>query len=198
MKRMEALIELRDKWEGCDRCRLHKHRKNIVFGRGNVPADLVIVGEAPGADEDASGKPFVGRSGKDVLRPALEKAEADMSRVFITNLCACRPPENRDPLFDELEACSPRLKATIVIARPRVILVLGRVGAISLLGERSPMKTARGKWYETKWGKDDKLVVPTMVTYHPSFILRDGTYRSLFEQDVQTAWERASNAPRSQ
>lgn len=154
----------------CQRCRLHKGRKHIVFADGNPNAKLVFVGEGPGADEDEQGVPFVGRAGQ-LLTAMIENTAAregiplKRSDVYICNVVKCRPPENRTPEPDEMEICGQFLFRQLAVIRPKAICALGGTAARALLGRKEGVTKLRGHWY--KW-RD----IPVMVTYHPSYLLR--------------------------
>lgn len=148
----------------CTRCELHLGRTQTVFGVGNRHADFMIVGEAPGAEEDRRGEPFVGRAGKllDAMLAALGFGRSD---VFIANVLKCRPPENRDPRPAEAAACAPWLDRQIALVQPRVLIAVGRHAAQRLLGTDSPMARLRGRPH--RYGE-----VPLVVTWHPAYLLR--------------------------
>ncbi|MGD9548788.1 MAG: uracil-DNA glycosylase [Candidatus Krumholzibacteriia bacterium] len=160
-----ALALLRDQVLPCTACGLHTTRRNVVFGAGSPTAGLVIIGEAPGRDEDLQGEPFVGRSGQLLTRilGAIGFARED---VFICNILKCRPPENRDPLPPEVAACEPHLKRQLAILQPRAICCLGRVAAQTLLNTDAPL----GKLRRTVHFYQD---IPVLVTYHPAYLLRN-------------------------
>lgn len=151
----------------CRRCALCDTRHNTVFGIGPQPAPLMVVGEGPGADEDATGEPFVGRAGKllDEMLKAIRASRRD--NVFITNVVKCRPPANRDPRPAEVEACRPYLDRQIERVAPRLIVGLGRVAAQRLLGTDLPMFKLRGQVHH--YGA---RATPVMLTYHPAYLLR--------------------------
>lgn len=151
---------------GCLRCPLHAGRTRTVFGVGSPQADWLIVGEAPGAEEDRRGEPFVGRAGRllDAMLAALGHARAE---VYIANVVKCRPPENRDPRPEEAAACAPYLDRQIALLEPRIILAVGRVAAQRLLGTDSPVGRLRGKVHRYGPG-----MIPLVVTWHPAYLLR--------------------------
>ena len=149
----------------CTRCGLAQQRHQTVFGVGAHPARWMIVGEAPGAEEDRRGEPFVGRAGQ-LLDAILEAVGTSRDEVFITNIVKCRPPGNRDPRPEEAEACSGFLKSQITLVNPRLILALGRVAAQNLLGVDTPVGRLRGRVHEGPEGR------PVVVTYHPAYLLR--------------------------
>ena len=149
----------------CTRCKLHRGRSRLVFGVGNPNASLVFVGEGPGADEDRQGVPFVGKAGQ-LLTRMIEAMSFTRDDVYICNVVKCRPPSNRDPEPDEVEACEPFLQAQLAILRPRAIVALGRHAAQTLLRTKTPITRLRGTWQEYRG-------VPLMPTYHPSYLLRE-------------------------
>jgi uracil-DNA glycosylase len=151
---------------GCVRCPLHAGRTRTVFGVGNRQADWLIIGEAPGAEEDRRGEPFVGRAGKllDAMLAALGYAR---DQVYIANVVKCRPPENRDPRPEEAASCAPYLDRQIELLTPQVILAVGRVAAQRLLGSDSPVGRLRGRMH--RYGPTG---IPLVVTWHPAYLLR--------------------------
>ena len=150
----------------CSRCKLHTlGRKQVVFGVGNPSADLMFVGEAPGADEDLQGEPFVGRAGQ-LLNDIIKAMKLTREEVYIANVIKCRPPENRNPEPDELDACRPYIRKQIELVRPRVIVALGRFGLQSLTGKSYAITAIRGSWLEYEG-------VKMMPTFHPSYLLRN-------------------------
>ncbi|HYW75996.1 MAG TPA: uracil-DNA glycosylase, partial [Gammaproteobacteria bacterium] len=157
--------ELEQRVAGCTRCALAEHRQHTVFGVGSRAARWMIVGEAPGAEEDRRGEPFVGRAGQ-LLDAILEAVGTSRDEVFITNIVKCRPPGNRDPRPEEAEACSQYLQAQIARVDPELILAVGRVAAHNLLGVETPVGRLRGRIHE---GPDGR---PVVVTYHPAYLLR--------------------------
>jgi len=149
----------------CTRCKLHQGRRTIVFGEGNPHAALVFVGEAPGADEDEQGRPFVGKAGQ-LLTRIIQAIGLQRSDVYIANILKCRPPGNRDPEDDEISTCIPFLRGQLAAIRPRVICALGRFAARALLDTDQGITHLRGRFH--RFG--DILVMPT---YHPSYLLRN-------------------------
>jgi DNA polymerase len=161
-----ALIALREDLGACTRCVLHSlGRRQIVFGTGNPDADLMFVGEAPGADEDLQGEPFVGRAGQ-LLTKIIEAIGLARSDVYIANVLKCRPPGNRNPAPEEVATCQPFLFRQIDIIRPRVIVALGTFAAHTLLATDAPISRLRGHVHDFRGGS--KLV----PTFHPAFLLR--------------------------
>jgi DNA polymerase len=169
--------------QGCRRCKLCEARSTIVFGTGNPRAELVVIGEGPGADEDAQGKPFVGRAGELLTRMlAARGVELSRDEVFITNAVKCRPPGNRNPEPEELAACAPFLNAQLATLQPKVILALGRVAAQALLATREPIGALRGKIHPYRGG----VLIPT---FHPAFLLRNPgpEYKRMAWDDLKLA-----------
>jgi len=161
----------------CTRCRLHKGRTNLVFGVGNVNAELMFVGEGPGADEDAKGEPFVGRAGQ-LLNNMISAMGIKREDVYIANVVKCRPPSNRTPEKDECDTCSPFLMRQIDVIKPKVIVALGAVAAKNLLAVNDSMANLRGCWYDFR---NSKL----LVTYHPAYLLRDPRQKKEAWKDLQ-------------
>jgi DNA polymerase len=156
--------ELRDCVSSCTRCELAQSRTNTVFGVGNPDADWLIIGEAPGAEEDRRGEPFVGRAGK-LLDEMLRAVGQRRDRVFIANILKCRPPHNRDPKKDEAAACRDYLERQIQLIQPKIILAVGRIAAQNLLGSDLPVGRMRGQAFDLNG-------IPLVVTYHPAYLLR--------------------------
>lgn len=174
----QALRIVRDDLGDCTRCRLHKQgRKQIVFGVGSPRAELMFIGEAPGADEDEQGEPFVGRAGQ-LLNNMIKAMGLERRDVYIANIIKCRPPGNRTPERDECETCSPFLLRQIAVIRPKVIVALGAVAAKTLLAINAPMAELRGHWYDFRGTK-------LAVTYHPAFLLRDPRQKKEAWKDLQ-------------
>jgi uracil-DNA glycosylase len=151
----------------CTRCRLHESRTQTVFGVGSVDADWMIVGEAPGAEEDRRGEPFVGRAGQ-LLDQMLRAVGLGRDRVFIANILKCRPPGNRDPAAEEAAACRGWLDRQIALLAPRLILAVGRIAAQQLLETPAPLGRLRGQVHTLK-----NTEIPVIVTYHPAYLLRE-------------------------
>ncbi|MEM8844852.1 MAG: uracil-DNA glycosylase [Pseudomonadota bacterium] len=169
----------------CQTCSLHKTRKQIVFGTGHHKADWLIIGEAPGADEDRQGEPFVGRAGQ-LLTQMLRAIGLAREEVFIANILKCRPPNNRDPLPEEVQACSSYLHRQIELLEPKIILALGRIAAQSLLQVDTPIGKMRGRLYTL-----DKFNIPTIVTYHPAYLLRSPKEKRKVWEDLKFARQQA-------
>ena len=161
-----------DSWENlkrdcaaCRGCSLCETRRNLVFGVGNEQAQIMLIGEGPGEQEDLQGVPFVGPAGK-LLDDMLEMIDLDRQKVYIANIVKCRPPRNRDPLNVEQEACRPWLDRQIALVNPRIIVCLGRIAAMALIREDFRITREHGQWFE----RDGRRL---MATYHPSALLRD-------------------------
>ncbi len=166
----------------CRLCPLGDTRTTFVYGVGNPNADILFVGEAPGRDEDLQGEPFVGRAGK-LLDKILAAMELSRNEVYIANILKCRPPNNRDPLPDEMEKCFPYLREQVRLIRPKMICALGRIAGQALLKTSTPLGRLRGQWHEYEG-------IPTIVTYHPAALLRFPTYKKGTWEDMQTLLER--------
>ena len=189
-KNNKSLIAVRQELGDCTRCKLSEGRKNIVFGSGNPNADLVFVGEGPGADEDEQGFPFVGRAGKK-LTEIIEKGmglnrEKD---TYICNIVKCRPPGNRDPEADEIAACKPFLIQQLKAIKPKVIVALGKPAASTLLGRNVPITKERGTWHEYEG-------IKLMLTFHPAYLIRFPTLenRKAVHEDIKKVLKEGSIA----
>lgn len=150
----------------CTACALCKSRTQTVFGIGNKLANLMIIGEAPGYYEDQQGEPFVGRAGK-LLDSMLKAIDLNREKVYIANILKCRPPNNRDPLAEEVESCTPFLQQQIALVKPKVLLAVGRISAHFLLNTKTPIGRLRGRIYHYS-----KKNIPLLVSYHPAYLLR--------------------------
>src|ERR1700733_10333548 len=182
-----ALKLIREDLGDCTRCKLHQQgRKQIVFGVGNPRAELMFVGEGPGADEDTQGEPFVGRAGQ-FLNNMIKAMGLRREDVYIANIVKCRPPGNRQPERDECETCSPFLMRQISPAQPKALLALGATAAKNLLAINAPMSELRGRWYDFKpAGSDPSWAGARLaVTYHPAFLLRDPRQKAEAWKDLQ-------------
>jgi uracil-DNA glycosylase family 4 len=175
---VQALHLIREDLGDCTRCRLSKQgRKQIVFGVGNPKAELMFIGEAPGADEDQQGEPFVGRAGQ-LLNNMIKAMGLRREDIYIANIIKCRPPGNRTPERDECETCSPFLMRQIAAIKPKAIVALGAVAAKTLLAINAPMSEFRGRWFDFRGTK-------LAVTYHPAFLLRDPRQKKETWKDLQ-------------
>jgi DNA polymerase len=185
-----ALRLIREDLGDCTRCKLHQQgRKQIVFGVGNPHADLMFVGEGPGADEDAQGEPFVGRAGQ-LLNNMIKAMGLGREEVYIANVVKCRPPGNRTPERDECETCSPFLMRQIAAIKPKVIVALGAVSAKNLLAINAPMSELRGRFYDfmptgARSSDPEWQGAKLAVTYHPAFLLRDPRQKGEAWKDLQ-------------
>lgn len=166
---------------GCRQCGLHESRSNTVFGVGNRSADWLIVGEAPGAEEDKRGEPFVGRAGQ-LLDAMLRSVNLDRQRAYIANILKCRPPNNRDPLPEEVVACEPYLARQIDLIQPRIILAVGRIAAQNLLKSSEPIGRLRGQVHRYA-----DTGIPVIVTYHPAYLLRSPLEKRKAWADLRSA-----------
>ncbi len=173
----DTLLKVREDLGECTRCKLHSTRHMIVFGDGNPKAQLVFVGEGPGADEDAQGLPFVGRAGK-LLTQMIEAMGLQRNDVYICNVVKCRPPGNRQPEEDEVSTCSPFLFRQIDVIAPKVIVCLGAVAAKTLLQTNRGISQFRGEWLEFRGRK-------LLATYHPAYLLRNPPAKSEVWKDLQ-------------
>lgn len=176
------LLALREEIGDCKRCKLSKERKNIVFGEGSPEASLMFIGEAPGSEEDIQGRPFVGEAGQLLTRLIL-KMGFKREEVYIANIVKCRPPSNRDPEEDEIEACFPFLIKQIEIISPSIIVSLGRISAWTLLKTKISITKLRGRFYEYEG-------IPLMPTFHPAYLLRNPKDKWLVWSDMQQVLER--------
>lgn len=178
-QRADALAAIRDLIGDCQRCRLAKGRNKIVFADGDANAQLMFVGEGPGADEDAQGLPFVGRAGQ-LLNNMIGAMGLKREQVYIANIVKCRPPQNRKPEPDEANTCTPFLERQIEVVRPRVLVALGATAATYLLGMRGSIAGMRGRIHDYRG-------IQTVVTYHPAYLLRDPTQKKEAWKDLQMA-----------
>jgi uracil-DNA glycosylase len=181
-----ALKMIREDLGDCTRCKLHKGRTKIVFGIGHPRAELMFVGEGPGADEDAQGEPFVGRAGQ-LLNNMIKAMGLQREDVYIANVVKCRPPGNRTPEPDECEICSPFLMRQIATIKPKVVVALGATAAKNLLAMNSSLGELRGRFYDFKpAGSDSSWPGARLaVTYHPAYLLRDPRQKGEAWKDLQ-------------
>ena len=179
------LAELESTVAGCRLCALASGRTKTVFGSGDPHARCMIIGEAPGAEEDRSGEPFVGRAGQ-LLNAMLRAMGLSRDAVYIANIVKCRPPKNRDPKPEEMVACAPYLRRQIALLRPQVILAVGRVAAQHLAGSTLAIGKMRGKrfFYDNA---DDGARIPIVVTYHPAYLLRSPLEKRKSWEDLRQA-----------
>lgn len=191
------LEEIEKEIRSCRRCELWKFKTNYVPGEGDPNARIVLVGEAPGGEEDLQGRPFVGRAGK-YLTEVLKKHGIDRSKVYITNVLKCRPPNNRDPNPEEIEACKPYLMKQLDAIKPDVIVCLGRFSSSTILKEFGldfrGISKDRGKVFEVeRWGKK-VYIIPT---YHPAAVLRNKSLAEFFENDLKKALTISKSRPKT-
>ncbi|MHB8769606.1 MAG: uracil-DNA glycosylase [Syntrophales bacterium] len=173
----ETLAEVREALGDCRRCPLHRTRQQLVFGEGDPEAELAFVGEAPGADEDAQGRPFVGAAGQ-LLTKIIEAMKLRREDVYICNILKCRPPGNRNPQPEEIATCEPFLIRQLQAIRPRVICALGTFAAHTLLKSEAPISVLRGRFHSYQG-------IPVMPTYHPAYLLRNPGGKKQVWEDVQ-------------
>jgi uracil-DNA glycosylase len=176
-EKTESLEQLNKMISGCTKCVLHKGRNNFVFGSGNPNADVMVIGEGPGAEEDKQGLPFVGRAGQ-LLTDILKAIKFSREEVYIGNIVKCRPPENRTPLPDEMETCIPYLQKQIELIKPKLILCLGLTAAKGLLKKKDSLTALRGQVFDYNGTK-------VMVTFHPAALLRNPNWKKDCWVDVQ-------------
>lgn len=181
-ERSRRLELLRQDSLQCRNCRLCRGRTQVVFGSGPVDAELMLIGEGPGAEEDRQGLPFVGAAGE-LLTKIIQAIELDRSQVYIANVVKCRPPENRDPEHDEIDACVPFLLEQIELVRPRLIVALGRVAARTLLHSAAPLGQLRGEFFPIRGAQ-------MRVTYHPAALLRDESLKRPTWEDMKIVRDR--------
>ena len=173
----ETWEELEKSIENCNKCKLFQTRKNIVFGVGNRNADIMFIGEGPGADEDEQGEPFVGKAGK-LMNMAFDVVGIKREEVYIANIVKCRPPNNRNPEDDEATACLDYLRNQVILVKPKIIVLLGSVALKNILGKEYGITASRGKVIE----KNGIIYVPT---WHPAALLRDENKKIDFIRDLQ-------------
>lgn len=169
--------QLEEQCKQCRKCRLCQTRNNVVFGTGNKQADLMFIGEGPGADEDIQGEPFVGKAGK-LMNMAFEAIGLKREEVYIANIVKCRPPSNRNPENDEAIACLNYLRNQVILIKPKIIVLLGSVALKNILGQEYGITASRGKWVEKK----GILYLPT---WHPAALLRDESKKIDFIKDLK-------------
>ncbi len=187
-ERASTLALLADEAAKCVGCKLSETRNKVVFGSGNPNADLMFIGEGPGANEDRQGLPFVGAAGE-LLSKIIAAIGFEREDCYIANIVKCRPPGNRDPETDEVIACRGYLERQIALVEPRVIVALGRVAAQTLLSENRSLGKLRGEWFVVQG-------VDTRVTYHPAALLRNAGYKRPTWEDMQVVRDRLKEASR--
>ena len=169
--------ELEQSIKNCQKCKLAQGRTNIVFADGNKQADIMLIGEGPGADEDRMGIPFVGKAGK-LMNMAFQALEINREKLYIANIVKCRPPNNRNPEADEAMACMDYLRNQVLLVKPKIIVLLGSVALKNILGQEYGITASRGKWFEKKG-------IKYMPTWHPAALLRDETKKIDFIKDLK-------------
>ena len=174
--------ELEEVVKQCRKCRLCETRKNVVFGVGNREADIMFIGEGPGADEDTQGEPFVGKAGK-LMNMAFDMLGVKREEVYIANIVKCRPPNNRNPQDDEAENCLDYLRNQVILVKPKIIVLLGSVALKNVLGKEYGVTASRGKWLERKG-------ILYMPTWHPAALLRDENKKIDFIKDLKQVIKR--------
>jgi DNA polymerase len=183
-----TLEDLAAELSGCRRCKLCSGRRNIVFGVGNPQAELVFVGEGPGEDEDRTGVPFVGKAGQ-LLTKMIEAMGFPRDDVYICNVVKCRPPANRNPEPDEIDACEPFLVAQLATLAPKVVVALGKFAAQTLLRERTPISRLRGVWREYEG-------IKLMPTFHPAYLLRSPDEKKKAWADLKLVMKELGKVPK--
>ena len=178
----ETWEELEKSIINCQKCKLSQNRTNIVFGTGNKNADIMLIGEGPGADEDRQGEPFVGRAGK-LMNMAFEMLGIKREELYIANIVKCRPPGNRNPEEVEAQACLNYLRNQVILVKPKIIVLLGSVALRNILGNQYGITASRGKWIEKKG-------IWYMPTWHPAALLRDETKKIDFINDLKLVMDR--------
>lgn len=175
--------ELEESIKGCKKCKLCTNRTNIVFGTGNKNADVMFIGEGPGADEDRQGEPFVGKAGQ-LMDKAFQALEINRDKVYIANIVKCRPPQNRVPEEDEAQACLNYLRNQVILVKPKIIVLLGSTALKNILGSEYGITASRGNWIERKG-------ILYMPTWHPAALLRDEAKKIDFWKDLKKVREKA-------
>lgn len=178
----ETWEQLEEGIQGCQKCKLCQNRNNIVLGTGNRNADIMFIGEGPGADEDREGIPFVGKAGK-LMNQALIGLGIQREELYIANIVKCRPPGNRNPEADEAKSCMDYLRAQVMLVKPKIIVLLGSVALKNILGEEYGITASRGKW-------NQKKDIWYMPTWHPAALLRDESKKIEFWQDLKKVLEK--------
>lgn len=180
---LETWEELEESIKNCNKCKLCSGRSNIVFGTGNKNADIMFIGEGPGADEDKLGEPFVGKAGQ-LMNKAFDGIGIKRENVYIANIVKCRPPQNRVPEKDEALACMDYLRNQVLLVKPKIIVLLGSTALKNILGDDHSITKERGKWIEIK----DIVYMPT---WHPAALLRDENKKIQFWKDIKLVLKKA-------
>jgi len=173
----EKLEELEVICKSCTKCKLKNNRNNVVFGVGNPNADIMFIGEGPGADEDMQGEPFVGKAGQ-LMNLAFEALGIKREEIYIANIVKCRPPNNRTPELDEVTACLDYLRNQVVIIKPKIVVLLGNTALKAIMGKEYGITSSRGRWIEKKG-------IYYMPTFHPAALLRDESKKIDFFRDLK-------------
>lgn len=182
-KMYETWEELENAIKDCKKCKLCSGRSHIVFGEGNKQADVMLIGEGPGADEDKQGIPFVGKAGQ-LMNKAFEALSIERSKLYIANIVKCRPPQNRVPEQDEAAACLDYLRNQVLLIKPKIIVLMGSTALKNILGKDYKITASRGQWIEQK-------TITYMPTWHPAALLRDDTKKIDFFQDLKLVKKKA-------
>ena len=183
---LEQLKSFMSDFKGCE---LYKSSTNMVFSDGNPKSEIMLIGEAPGHDEDIQGKPFVGRSGK-LLDKMLEAIDLNREKVYIANIIPWRPPSNRRPTDEEIEICLPFIKKHIELIKPKVLMLLGSTATFALLKNTEGITKIRGKWVDLNL---NSISVPTLPTFHPAFLLRQPAQKKHVWEDLKSLKNKVSN-----
>ena len=189
INKIRSLEELKSFMSDFKGCELYKSSTNMVFSDGNPNSEIMLIGEAPGHDEDIQGKPFVGRSGK-LLDKMLEAIELNREKVYIANIIPWRPPSNRRPTDEEIEICLPFIKKHIELIKPKVLMLLGSTATFALLKNTEGITKIRGKWVDLNL---NSISVPTLPTFHPAFLLRQPAQKKHVWEDLKSLKNKVSN-----
>ena len=179
----ETWEELESAIQNCKKCKLYTGRTNIVFGTGDKNADVMLIGEGPGADEDAQGEPFVGKAGQ-LMNKAFEGLNIKREKIYIANIVKCRPPQNRVPENDEAKACLDYLRNQVILIKPKIIVLMGSTALKNILGSENSITKERGNWIEMKG-------IMYMPTWHPAALLRDENKKVEFWKDLKEVKSKA-------
>ena len=188
INKISSLEELKSYMSDFKGCELYKSSTNMVFSDGNPKSEIMLIGEAPGHDEDIQGKPFVGRSGK-LLDKMLEAIELNREKVYIANIIPWRPPNNRRPTDEEIETCLPFIKKHIELINPKVLMLLGSTATFALLKNTEGITKIRGKWVDLNF---NTISVPTLPTFHPAFLLRQPAQKKHVWEDLKSLKNKVS------
>ena len=189
INKISSLEQLKSYMSDFKGCELYKSSTNMVFSDGNPKSEIMLIGEAPGHDEDIQGKPFVGRSGK-LLDKMLEAIELNREKVYIANIIPWRPPSNRRPTDEEIEICLPFIKKHIELIKPKALMLLGSTATFALLKNTEGITKIRGKWVDLNL---NSISVPTLPTFHPAFLLRQPAQKKHVWEDLKSLKNKVSN-----